>query len=144
MTSALLLGPGYPEGQLEIREEIKHLIEKGEGDDKEVIIMEQVYANTQIPLHDAFERLLDNKKPDFIVALYTKDGVHNAVDFELGTLTCHFETVKERLLILTHKDLDEKKITRYLTEGLYYRVINLNYVTPKEAADRIVKFMNSF
>lgn len=86
--------------------------------------------------------MLKKKNPDFIVAIYTKDGAHNAVDFEIGTLTCHFEELKKKLLILTHKDLPEKYITSYLTDGLYYTVSNLRYETVDEAADRIIKFMN--
>lgn len=141
MSSALLLGPGYPDGQLEFREEIKRLVEKDGG--REALIMEQICNNTKMPLHKAFEKLLQVKNPDFIVAIYTKEGIHNAVDFELGTLTCHFEELKKKILILTHRDLPEKIITSYLTEGLYYEVINLGFDTAEEAAERIIKFMNT-
>jgi hypothetical protein len=54
MSFALLLGPGYPDGQLEIREEIKRLLEKDGG--REVIIMEQICSNTKLPLNKELKK----------------------------------------------------------------------------------------
>lgn len=92
----LLLGPGFPEGQLEIRQEVAKKL-KGKG--CKVIIMEDLAPISSFHIDEKFRDILDHKEPNVIISIFTEEGKPHAVIYEIGFVCGHLG-IKKALEIL--------------------------------------------
>lgn len=99
--NVLLLGPGYPKGQLEIRQEVA---EKLEEDNCSIFIMESLNPISSYNIDEKFRDILDEIKPDIIVCMFTEEGSPHGVIFEIGFICGHLgiEKAMNRLRFCIH------------------------------------------
>jgi hypothetical protein len=142
----LLVGSGFPDGQLEIRKKIGKALPK---QNCKGIIMESLKGGTFHSLIQKFEKIL-NCNPTYIVVIFTRDGKHDAVYFELGYIAKTFGSkLQNKILILTDVKVNPLDISNYLRKGLYLDVAHYHFdqtKLPKEsnsANDMIQVFLDS-
>lgn len=112
-----LLGPGYPETELELRRWLKKGL-KAYG--IEAIVMEDI-DQWRSTLNEKFKGIIDTLKPDLFVAIFTRKGSPLGVTFELGFLSAAIglEDLAKRLRFCLETRLDATKLmTAYVQEQI--------------------------
>ncbi|MDI6654926.1 MAG: hypothetical protein QME59_03470 [Candidatus Hydrothermarchaeota archaeon] len=114
--TAMLLGPGYPLGQLELRKEIaSRLSDKG----YHVVVMEAIQEWKEMSVGEKFKGILDKLNPDLFVCIFTKKGVPHGVIFEIGFICGHLgrDTAMQRLRFCVEEGVNkEELLTIYVRE----------------------------
>lgn len=77
----LLLGPGFPPGELDIRLDVKRSLEQ-EG--FPIFVMEELPDMGSGEIHEKFREIIIRTNPDLIICVFTEKGSPGAVLFELG------------------------------------------------------------
>lgn len=132
-----LLGPGFPERELEKRVQIANELQ---GRGLNVVVMERL-PRWKTTIGDKFKGILGEFRPDLFVVLLTKRGVTHGVTFEIGYLCGHYGSniAKEKLCFCFEIGTDEKKIlTRYIRELFPKIVFHFHSRRLIEVIDEIV------
>nr|KXH72694.1 MAG: hypothetical protein AM325_01300 [Candidatus Thorarchaeota archaeon SMTZ1-45] len=110
----LLLGPGYPEGQLEIRTQIADRLEK---DGCDIYIMETMSPISSFNIDEKFRDILNEIRPELIICVFTKEGAPHGVIYEVGFICGHYgiDQALSCLRFCFHNELEKiKNIPAYL------------------------------
>ncbi len=113
---ALLLGPGYPEGELETRLNIKDELEE-EG--FQIFVMENLPNIGAEKFYRKFEKIISEVNPELIICILTEEGAPHGVIFEVGYICGHngFKRALSRVKFCIHNNLNKiEVIPRYLEE----------------------------
>ncbi len=139
-TNVVLLGSGYPPTQKNFRRKLTKSLRSKKINP--VTMEAKMRKKDYSSLISEFNKILGMYKKKLIVALFTKRGVHDAVYFELGFIAHKYGAgLKKMLLILVDDTIKHKKISRYLTRGLYLKA-NINFFDSSKNADRLDKPQN--
>ena len=110
-----LLGPGFPPPELDRRRRLKErLTNRG----IEAILMEDI-PQWQSTLSEKFRGIIEEMRPDVLIAIFTRHGSPLGVTFEIGYLTATFgsEGLAKRLRYCLETALDATKVmTAYVQE----------------------------
>jgi hypothetical protein len=139
----LLLGPGFPKGQLEIRQELAAQLTK---DSCNIFIMETLSPISSYNLDEKFRDILDEINPDLIIPIFTENGAPHGVIFEIGFICGHLgiKMALNRLRFCFHHRLEKiKNVPAYL----YYIVSRARYYEYHDEGDgptlydRVIQFI---
>ena len=85
------------------------------------------------------------EEPDYIIALYSKEGSHGEVSFSLGYIASKFPHIclEEKLFVLVEKGRNPFIATKYLRNDFNFRVHFYEFESPEQIAERILIFLNT-
>ncbi|MFW9973694.1 MAG: hypothetical protein ACFFDQ_00290 [Candidatus Thorarchaeota archaeon] len=110
----LLLGPGFPEGQLEIRTQVAEELQRAGCD---IYIMETMGPISSFNIDEKFCDILNEIRPELIICIFTKEGAPHGVIFEIGFICGHYgiEQALNYLRFCFHNELKKiQEIPAYL------------------------------
>jgi len=135
----LLLGPGYPPGQLEIR---KDAAERLRCISCQIYMMEELPPLSSVDINIKFRDILNKINPDLIVCIFTEEGFPHAVIFEIGFMCGHFgiERTLPRLKFCIHNKIEKIAVMPRYLDYLVARAESYEFydaVTDRTLYDRI-------
>ena len=107
----LLIGPGFPKDQLEIRKDVAKKLKK---DGCDIHIMESMKPLKSYNIDVKFRNILDEINPELIICIFTEEGAPHGVIFEIGFICGYYkdnDEAIERLRFCFHHRVEKIKNT---------------------------------